>query len=78
MDAIMPYTNSIEIVKQINALLELLNYRNHFIVDYENPDMYLSRVEYHRGDCIGNEGRVINGLGDCSDNFYCFFEEIKK
>ena len=72
----IPYINSVEIVRQINVLLELLNGRKHFIVDYENLDMYLSRVEYHQGDYIGKDGRTVKGIGDCSDNFYCFFEEV--
>ena len=72
----IPYINSVEIVRQINVLLELLNGRKHFIVDYENPDMYLGRVEYHQGDYIGKDGKIVKGLGDCSDNFYCFFEEV--
>lgn len=68
-----PMINTITLVEQLNAILELLEARGVEILDWENPDARLTHVEYHRADGIRG-GRVVEGAGDKSDNLYCFFE----
>ncbi len=61
----------------MNELLEELNRRKAYILDWENPDMYLNHLEYH---CAGGTfpgGSINPARGDASDNLYCFFEEVQ-
>ena len=67
---------TMELITTVNELLGELNRRKAYIIDWENPDMYLNHLEYH---CAG--GAFLNGeknpvRGDGSDNVYCFFEEV--
>ena len=68
-----PMINTITLVEQLNAILEILEARGVEILDWENPDARLTHVEYHGADGI-RRGRVVEGTGDKSDNLYCFFE----
>lgn len=70
--AILKMLPSLDIVSAINELLRELQDRKEHILDYENCDMSLDRVEYHKAEDINGES-----FGDGSDNFYCFFEEIR-
>lgn len=47
-----PMINTIALVEQLNAILELLEARGVEILDWENPDARLTHVEYHRADGI--------------------------
>ena len=58
-----------EICDVINELLQELRIREHPVLDYENPDCRLDRIEYHKAEDIGGEM-----YGDESDNLYCFFQ----
>ena len=65
-----------ELITTVNELLGELDRREAYILDWENPDMYLNHLEYH---CAG--GAISNGeknpvRGDGSDNVYCFFEAV--
>ena len=40
-------------------------------LDYENCDMSLDHVEYHKAEDIDGEK-----FGDVSDNLYCFFKAV--
>lgn len=67
---------TMELITTVNELLGELNRRKAYILDWENPDMYLNHLEYH---CAG--GTFSNGAknpvrGDGSDNVYCFFEAV--
>lgn len=67
---------TMELITTANELLGELNRRKAYILDWENPDMYLNHLEYH---CAG--GTFSNGeknlvRGDGSDNVYCFFEAV--
>lgn len=69
---------TMELITTANELLEELNRRKAYILDWENPDMYLNHLEYH---CAG--GTFPNGdqnpaRGDGSDNVYCLFSEVRK
>ena len=69
---------TMELITTVNELLEELNRRKAYILDWENPDMYLNHLEYH---CAG--GTFLDGgqnpvRGDGSDNVYCFFNEVRK
>lgn len=61
---------SLEIAEVINSLLRELQSRRDYIFDYENYEMFLDHVEYHKAEDINQEG-----FGDGSDNLYCFFQE---
>lgn len=60
----------------INDLLREMQKRGDHILDYENADMYLDRIEYHAGDRKENACKIIPGEGDRSDNLYCFFKAV--
>ena len=62
---------SLEIAEVINSLLRELQSRRDYILDYENCDMFLDHVEYHKAEDFKEKS-----FGDGSDNLYCFFEEI--
>lgn len=66
---------SLSLAQIINDLLREMQERGDCVLDYENADMYLDRIEYHAGDRKEN-GRVVPGEGDRSDNLYCFFKEV--
>ena len=69
---------TMELITTINELLEELNRRKAYILDWENPDMYLNYLEYH---CAGGTfpgGGQNPARGDGSDNVYCFFSEVRK
>lgn len=60
----------------INDLLREMQSRGDYILDYENSDMYLDRIEYHAADGKSGIGMIEPGVGDRTDNLYCFFEEV--
>ncbi len=60
----------------INDLLREMQKRGDHILDYENADMYLDRIEYHAGDRKEDACKIIPGDGDRSDNLYCFFKAV--
>lgn len=62
---------SLEIAGCINELLRELQSRGDYILDYENCDMSLDHVEYHKAEDIDGEK-----FGDASDNLYCFFKAV--
>lgn len=66
---------TLTLAQVINDLLREMQHRGDRILDYENADMYLDRIEYHAGD-RKEEGNVIPGNGDRSDNLYCFFKAV--
>lgn len=47
---------TMELITTVNELLGELNRRKAYILDWENPDMYLNHLEYH---CAG--GTFSNG-----------------
>lgn len=63
-------------VQIINDLLREMQSRGDNILDYENADMYLDRIEYHAGDQKEDACKIIPGEGDRSDNLYCFFKAV--
>lgn len=63
-------------VQIINDLLREMQSRGDHILDYENADMYLDRIEYHAGDRKEDACKIIPGDGDRSDNLYCFFKAV--
>ncbi len=63
---------SLEIAEVINSLLRELQSRRDCIRDYENCEMFLDHVEYHKAEDIDQES-----FGDGSDNLYCFFQEVR-
>lgn len=69
--AIMNLLPSLEIAGRINELLRELQSRGDYILDYENYEMFLDHVEYHKAEDIDGEK-----FGDASDNLYCFFKEV--
>ena len=69
--AIMKLFPSLEIAGCINELLRELQSRGDRILDYENCDMSLDHVEYHKAEDIDGEK-----FGDASDNLYCFFKAV--
>lgn len=66
-----------DMVLAVNTLLHELNARECYLIDWENPDMYLDHIEYHEADSIKN-GRAVSGVGDKSDAIYCFFKQLKE
>ena len=69
---------TMKLITTVNELLEELNKRKAYILDWENPDMYLNHLEYH---CAGGtflSGEQNPARGDGSDNVYCFFSEVEK
>lgn len=54
-----------------------LQKRDDPILDYENPEMALNRIEYHAAGGWLPGGRTTPAVGDGSDNLYCFFEEVQ-
>lgn len=69
---------TMELTTAVNELLEELNRRKAYILDWENPDMFLNHLEYH---CAGGtflDGGQNPARGDGSDNVYCFFSEVRK
>ena len=67
---------TMELITTVNELLGELNRRKAYILDWENPDMYLNHLEYHcAGGTFSNE-KKNPAIGDGSDNVYCFFEAV--
>lgn len=69
---------TMELITTVNELLEELNRRKAYILDWENPDMYLNHLEYHCTGGIFPGGEQNPARGDGSDNVYCFFSEVRK
>lgn len=69
---------TMELITTVNELLEELNRRKAYILDWENPDMYLNHLEYHCVGGIFSNGEQNSARGDGSDNVYCFFSEVGK
>ena len=69
---------TMELTTIVNELLEELNKRKAYILDWENPDMYLNHLEYHCTGGLFPNGKQNPARGDGSDNFYCFFSEVRK
>ena len=65
-----------DMVLAVNVLLGELNRRKAYILDWENPDMYLNHLEYHCAGGVFSNGKKNPARGDCSDNVYCFFEAV--
>lgn len=63
------------LLNMLNDILRSLNQNGIHIIDHENPDTYLDRIEYHKADSIV-DGQIISGVGDSSDNLYCFFKNL--
>ena len=66
---------TLTLAQVINDLLWEMQSRGDNILDYENADMYLDRIEYHAGD-RKEDGKIVPGEGDRSDNLYCFFKAV--
>lgn len=75
---VLKHLRSSEIAECINDLLQELQKREDPILDYENPEMALSRIEYHAAGGWLPGGRMTPTVGDGSDNLYCFFEEVSE
>lgn len=69
--AILKLLPSLEIVSCINELLRELQSRGDYILDYDNCDMSLDHIEYHKAEDTDGEQ-----FGDGSDNLYCFFKAV--
>lgn len=69
---------TMELIATVNELLSELNKRKQYIIDWENPDMYLNHLEYHSASGILPGGGIDPARGDGSDNVYCFFSEVEK
>lgn len=69
--AILKLLPSLEIVSCINEFLRELQSRGDYILDYENCDMSLDHIEYHKAEDTDGEQ-----FGDESDNLYCFFKAV--
>ena len=67
---------TLTLAQVINDLLREMQIRGDHILDYENADMYLDRIEYHAGDRKKDACKIIPGEGDRSDNLYCFFKAV--
>lgn len=67
---------TLTLAQVINDLLREMQSRGDHILDYENADMYLDRIEYHAGDRKEDACKIISGEGDRSDNLYCFFKAV--
>lgn len=63
-----------ELVDKLNGILKMLETQGCRIYDSENPDFYITNIEYHKADSIGPDGKIIPGIGNRSDNFYCKFK----
>lgn len=66
-----------DMVFAVNTLLRELNSRECYLIDWENPDMFIDHLEYHAADSIQN-GKTVPGMGDKSDAIYCFFKQLKE
>lgn len=66
-----------DMVLAVNTLLRELNSRECYLIDWENPDMFVDHLEYHAADSIQN-GKTVPGMGDKSDAIYCFFKQLKE
>ena len=66
-----------DMVLAVNTLLQELNSRECYLIDWENPDMYLDHIEYHSADSIWN-GKSVKGFGDRTDNIYTFYKMLKE
>ena len=51
---------TMELITTANELLDELNRRKAYILDWENPDMYLNHLEYH---CAGGIFPAESGTG---------------
>lgn len=69
---------TMELTTTVNELLGELNKRKAYILDWENPDMYLNHLEYHCAGGMFLDGGQNPARGDGSDNVYCFFSEVRK
>lgn len=67
---------TLTLAQVINDLLREMQRRGDHILDYENANMYLDRIEYHAGDRKEDACKIIPGDGDRSDNLYCFFKAV--
>ena len=67
---------TMELIATVNELLGDLNKRKEYILDWENPDMYLNHLEYHCAGGAFSNGEKNPVRGDGSDNVYCFFEAV--
>lgn len=67
---------TMELIATVNELLGELNKRKEYILDWENPDMYLNHLEYHCAGGAFSNGEKNPVRGDGSDNVYCFFEAV--
>lgn len=67
---------TLTLAQVINDLLREMQSRGDYILDYENADMYLDRIEYHAADSKKGIGMIEPGAGDISDNLYCFFKAV--
>lgn len=67
---------TMELITTANELLGELNRRKAYILDWENPDMYLNHLEYHCAGGAFSNGKKNPVRGDGSDNVYCFFEAV--
>lgn len=67
---------TMELITTANELLWELNKRKAYILDWENPDMYLNHLEYHCAGGTFSNGKKNPVRGDGSDNVYCFFKEV--
>lgn len=67
---------TMELITTANELLEELNRRKAYILDWENPDTYLNHLEYHCAGGAFSNGEKNPVRGDGSDNVYCFFKEV--
>lgn len=69
---------TMELITVVNELLSELNKRKQYIIDWENPDMYLNHLEYHSASGILPGGDIDPARGDGSDNVYCFLVRWRK
>lgn len=67
---------TMELITTANELLGELNRREAYILDWENPDMYLNHLEYHCAGGTFSNGKKNPVRGDGSDNVYCFFKAV--
>ena len=67
---------TMELITTVNELLSELDRREAYILDWENPDMYLNHLEYHCAGGAFSNGEKNPVRGDGSDNVYCFFEAV--
>lgn len=69
---------TMELITTVNELLSELNKRKQYVIDWENPDMYLNHLEYHSAAGLLSGRGIDPARGDGSDNVYCFFSEVEK